>query len=260
MEQRASVAYVQEVFKRKWLDDPEVIEEWKHLKEVTAKEIIDQAAHLVYMEFANQGDAAAMNCLAIDFGLGEGCEKDMEKEKYWSLRAANAGNLSAILRMGRHYSLGDIVEVDDAEAIKWYTKGIEMGSVECQVELAEMYIYSNVRNVGKAIELFISAAAKGNVEAMYNLGKIYDNLNSGIEVYDEEKALYWYDAAARNGNKYAAEMKDILQKSIKKHGYIGVNRNGFLRDDWVDISSERLKEQMKVMERQSVDIGMGIEA
>lgn len=68
MEQRASVAYVQEVFRRKWLDDPEVIEEWKHLKEVTAKEIIDQAAHLVYMEFANQGDAAAMNCLAIDFG------------------------------------------------------------------------------------------------------------------------------------------------------------------------------------------------
>lgn len=256
MEKVTGLDYVQKVFRRKWLDDPDAIEEWKHLKETTTKETIDQAAHLVYAEFANQGDAVAMNCLAIDFGLGEGCEKDTEKEKYWSLKAANAGNVSAILRMGRHYSLGDVVEKNDDEAIKWYIKGVEMGSVECQVELAEMYIVSKVRNIGKAIELLVSAASKGDVEAMYRLGNLYDNLSSGLEVYDEDKAIYWYDAAARNGNKYAAEMRDILKKSIEKHGYIGVNKNGFLREDWMDISSERLEEQLKVMKRQCADIGM----
>lgn len=256
MDKRAGIDYVQKVFRKKWLDDSEAIKEWKHLKETTKKEVIDQAAHLVYMEYANQGDAAAMNCLAIDFGVGEGCEKDTEKEKYWSLKAANAGNVSAILRMGRHYSLGDVVEKNDDEAIKWYIKGVEMGSVECQVELAEMYIVSKVRNIEKAIELLVSAASKGDVEAMYRLGNLYDNLSSGLEVYDEDKAIYWYDAAARNGNKYAAEMRDILQKSIEKHGYIGVNKNGLLREDWMDISSERLEEQLKVMKRQCADISM----
>lgn len=256
MDKRAGIDYVQETFRKKWLNEPGAIEEWKYLKEMTTKEIIDQAVHFVYMEFANQGDAVAMNCLAIDFGLGEGCERDMEKEKYWSLRAANAGNVNAILRMGRHYSLGDVVEKDDNEAIKWYIKGAEMGSVECQVELAEMYIVSKVRNIGKAIELLESAASKGDVEAMYRLGNLYDNLSSGLEVYNEDKALYWYDAAARNGNKYAAEMRDILKKSIEKQGYIRANKNGFLREDWMDISSERLEEQLEVMKKQCADIGM----
>lgn len=248
--ERDFLTHAKDVFRRKWCGDKKAIDEWSCLRETMSEEMIDCVAHAIYIEFAEQGDAKAMDCLTIDFAKGEGCEKNVEMARYWGLKAANAGNLEAILRLGNFYSLGEIFEENESEAIKWYTKGAEMGSVECQVELAQMYISSETRNVEEAIKLLISAASKGNVYAMYLLGMVYDNMGSGIEIYDEEKALFWYDAAARNGNKYAAAMRNILQRSIEKYGYIGVKKVGFVRDDWFTIANERLEETIKIQNQQ----------
>lgn len=240
------LSYAKGVFRRKWYGDKRAVDEWKGLKETQSKELMDDVAHEVYFELAEQGNAEAMNCLTMDFVKGEGCKKSIEAARYWALKAAEAGSLAAILRLGRFYSLGEICEKNDYEAIKWYRRGVEMGSIECQVELAQMYLDSEIRNVGAAIELFASAAAKGNVEAMYCLGLVFDNLQSGIEIYDEEKALYWYDMAERNGNKYAGRLKYILQSSISEHGYIGVKKNGFFRKDFWNIINERLEKSLEI--------------
>ena len=45
-------------------------------------------------------------------------------------------------------------------------------------------------------------------------------------------------------------MKNILQSSIEKYGYIGVKKVGFVRDDWFTIANERLEETIKIQNQQ----------
>lgn len=249
----------QKVFHRKWQGDEEAVREWRLLKETMSEEMVDRVAHGVYLEFAEEGDTEAMYWLSDDYAKGEGCERNLERAKYWEVCAADSGNIKAILKLARLYSVEEEIEENyceknDSEAIKWYRKGVEIGSVECQVELAQMYLYSEITNYTEAVNLFTSAAEKGNVEAMYSLGLMYDNAKFGTEIYDEEKALYWYGLAERNGNKYAGKMREILQKSIEKDGFIGIKKNGFVRKDWLDVMIDRTRQGLEVRRQELEEI------
>lgn len=248
----------QEVFYKNWKGDEQAASEWKQLKETMSKELLDQIAHAVYLESAKQGDVEAMHWLADDYAKGEGCQRDLESARHWEICAANGGYIPAVIKLARLYSTDEqredkFCEKNDSEAIGWYIKGVQMGSVDCQVELAQMYLYSEINDYKEAVNLLISAAEKGNVEAMYYLGRVYDDAQFGTEIYDEEKAVYWYGQAEQKGNKYAGMLRDILISSIKKSGYIGIKKNGFVRDDWFEVMNERLQQSIEVLKQEFED-------
>jgi hypothetical protein len=97
-----------------------------------------------------------------------------------SLQKAEAGDASAMYRLGRMYAAGSGVEKDYVEAFNWYKR----------------------------------AAAKGNTDAMYALGEAYEH-GTGVRE-DIQQAVNWYDEATLRGNKAAKAALDRLGESFDR--------------------------------------------
>ena len=166
-----------------------------------------------------------------------GVEKD-EKEaiQYYKLVAEEDWAGDDMIR-GACFYLGWIMQVndteeDDTEAVSWYEKAIEKGSVMAMNNLGNMY--RNGKGVSqddeKAMELYKQAADDGEDYAMNNLGRIYENGDCGQEKNLEE-ALKWHKLAAENGYDGAQEsVERILQAMCDlaenyKDGKNGVEKN-----------------------------------
>ena len=165
----------------------------------------------------------AMYDLAEDYRTGsDGHEKNEEEAiRYYKLVAEdeNAGDdmvENACYWLG-HIMCFNEVEDDDAEAVSWYEKALEKGSVTAITCLGWMYERGKgvVQNDEKAIELYKQAADGGNNVAMNNLGIIYENGKVGQEVNLEE-ALKWYKLAAENGYDGAQESVARVEQALQE--------------------------------------------
>lgn len=93
---------------------------------------------------------------------------------------AQAGDASAMYRLGRMYATGSGVEKDYVEAFNWYTR----------------------------------SAKAGNTDAMYALGEAYEH-GEGVRE-DIQQAVNWYDQATLKGNKAAKAALDRLGEDFDR--------------------------------------------
>ena len=111
-------------------------------------------------------------------------------------RLAEAGNADAMHRVGRMYASGQGAPRDEAEAVRWYRKGMDAGSVAAEVALASALL--DGRGVGQdraeALRLLRGAAARKDNEAMYRLGHALIDGTAG-EKEPLEAARLFSDAA-----------------------------------------------------------------
>lgn len=103
-----------------------------------------------------------------------------------------------------------------SESVKYILKNAYVKTAEQRIEemrnfLGECYMSDNSISKEKAIDMFDTAAKKGNPKAQYNLGYCYEN---GIgTISDRLKARYWYEKASERGHlaaKKALERFDDL--------------------------------------------------
>ena len=84
-------------------------------------------------------------------------------------------------------------------AAKLFTKGSELGSMECKQKLA--YYYSNalgvVQDEHRSFQLNFEAANGGNIDAALNLGIQYAYGRGTDKNF--EQAFHWYSIAAKAG-------------------------------------------------------------
>jgi len=79
-----------------------------------------------------------------------------------------------------------------------------------QMEMAELSF--TLEEYQQALGIWAPLAQRGNAEAQYNLGVMFD---SGFAVpVDRVRAFYWWDKAKRNGSKKAAASLHQLEKSL----------------------------------------------
>ena len=104
--------------------------------------------------------------------------------------------------LGTMYANGIGVQKDSLQACKLYEMAAKSGHVIAMNNLAcKLIKNTRVEYRNQAIDWFIKAAEKGNVNSMINLGILYER---GQEVEkDYAKALKWYKEAADNGNEQA---------------------------------------------------------
>ena len=78
-------------------------------------------------------------------------------------------------QIGRCYETGDGVDKDEAEAVKWYRRAAEQGNVQAMIELGKCYTFGiGVRkNRATAFQWLRKAAEHGHEKAMILLGKRY---------------------------------------------------------------------------------------
>lgn len=77
---------------------------------------------------------------------------------------ASEGDSVAELNIGRMYSDGRGVPVNDREAIRWFTKSAQRGNVDAEVSLGAVYLFAKGtdRNSKHACKLFRHASLKGD--------------------------------------------------------------------------------------------------
>lgn len=192
-----------------------------------------ERAKELYLELANEGNAAAMNNYACqlsdvkekfewfkkaadhgdDFGMwnvgkfyrdGRGTDKNIEQAIKYLTKAANKGNSGAMMDLADIYRLGNGIDADGGLAIHWYEKAAEAGKTGALLTIADIYLEGEIveQNAAEAIACLEKADEKGNTEAEYKLGTIYED-GDGVPK-NRHKAIFWYRKAA-NKKHYAAQ-------------------------------------------------------
>jgi TPR repeat protein len=135
---------------------------------------------------------------------------------------ANAGDAAAQVRLGdNNRAAGDAVlrqPLLSAEyykqAVTWYRKAAEQGSVAGQMHLAALYRDGGkgfARDMEQAAAWYRKAAEQGDVTAQATLGVLY-SIGQGVP-HDDVEAYFWLDLAASvkgsNQDKYATNRQLI---------------------------------------------------
>jgi TPR repeat protein len=124
------------------------------------------------------------------------------------MRAAETGHIGGQMALGNSYFQGPPFSEDYREAMKWYRKVAEQGSVWGQSKLAWMYCTvvpyynSGVTDYAEGVKWYKKAADQGSVEAMNALAQMHEKGNGVVQDYAE--AMRWYKMAQQHGDKSAA--------------------------------------------------------
>ncbi|MBT6443249.1 MAG: sel1 repeat family protein [Alphaproteobacteria bacterium] len=103
---------------------------------------------------------------------------------------------------------------DYATAFEEWQKAAQKGDLTAMVALADLYRRGAGRrpDVAQAFDWYQRAAKAGNGIAQMNLGEMYLN-GWGIKA-DRLRAWIWFDRAAAQGLSWAQKQRSILEKSI----------------------------------------------
>ena len=144
--------------------------------------------------------------LAECYYNGEGVDCDYQKalalyqQTLYSNAANSYGANPAYQRIGYMYYEGLGVKYDEAEALKWYERGISDGDPACMIQTA--YSYRNGigtdADMGKAMALYEAAAEKGQTGYFLEIGDLY--LNGDSVPRDVGQAIAYYEKAIERGN------------------------------------------------------------
>jgi TPR repeat protein len=157
-----------------------------------------------YRLSAEQGDEIAQEALGACYHFGNGVELDYEGAVKWYRAAAEQGWGLAQWSLGNCYYDGDGVEQDFEEAVKWYRLSAEQGCSLGQEALGKCYYFGGdgvELDYEEAVKWLRPAAEDDLSRAQGILGTLYE-FGDGVEQSDE-KAIYWYERAAKNGDELA---------------------------------------------------------
>lgn len=150
------------------------------------------------------------------------------------LKEAEGGDAIAQFNLGRMYALGEGVEKNEAEGVKWYEKAAEQGLVEAQYALGLSYLYGSgvPSNPAQSIKWFTKSAELGYATAQYSLGLIYYQ-GKGVHP-DKVAAAKWHAMAAKQGYAPAQFSLGNLYESGE-----GVKQDIFIAAEWFKKAAEQ---------------------
>ena len=140
-------------------------------------------------------NAAAYYYLGMARLNGVGCKQSETLGKLYIDTAAMLGYVRAMTILGVCYLEGYGCAPDTAEAIRWYQKAIDAGSLDACNRLG--YIYEAQEDYEKAVACYQKSMEGGNLEGYCCLGLCYEKGHGVILSY--KKAYELYSVAAENG-------------------------------------------------------------
>ena len=107
-------------------------------------------------------------------------------------KAAEEGNAEAQCELGVCFANGEGIGKNSDQALYWYKKSAGQGNIDAMFNMGGIFDERN--EVQQAFHWYQQAADKGSADAQYSLGLCYE-LGRGVFV-DPEKAFFWYEKAA----------------------------------------------------------------
>ncbi len=153
-----------------------------------------------YINAAIKGNVGAQATLGYFYEIGEHVEVDLRESIRWYEKAASNGHLQATLRLAEI----EIAAGNGKAGVSWYEKAAIQGDMDAQAMLG--YFYQTGEHVtadlAVAIKWYLAAADQDHIAAQNNLGRLYQ-IGEGV-AKDLDQAIYWYERAAKNGSDAAA--------------------------------------------------------
>jgi hypothetical protein len=159
---------------------------------------------------ATQGFAQAQN----ELGNRLYDKKDFKESLIWYRKAAEQNNANAQYNVGYQYQQGEGVEANSNEAMQWYLKAANQGSLAGQEGLADLYV--SQKNYAEAVKWTMKLAEAGDINRIRMLGLHYEK---GIGV-DQNliKAYQFYVVASDMGHdKQSSDLKAKLAERLSEH-------------------------------------------
>jgi TPR repeat protein len=144
---------------------------------------------------ANAGHVRAMTRLGTLLDREERSDEDKQESLDWYHRAAELGDASGMISMGFAYREGRGVSVDQKRAVEWFIRAHEAGARN-GAELAGRLLSYRAENHLEAVKWLRIAVDHGIDSAFYNLALIYEDRQS--PAHDPEEAFRcWQEVAER---------------------------------------------------------------
>lgn len=169
-----------------------------------------------------------------DYEIGDGVEKDLDQAMIWYKKAAEEGSVRGQNRLAWFYHTGTAVKKDCKKAVEWYTKAAEQGDESAQFYLALHYNEGEgvEQNYEEAVKWYKRAAEQGDASSQCNLGVCYE-CGHGVALNYEE-AVYWY--------RKSAEQEDACAETNLGYMYmkgLGVDKSQKQGAEWITKAAER---------------------
>lgn len=147
----------------------------------------------MYLKAAAYNNAAGQRKLAVLYAGGGLIAYDGKKALLWFEKAAENGDMIAQRAVG-YYS---VLDKNNVNAVKWYALAAKQGDVEAQYQLARLYMEdARLKDDDLAFKWLWSAANQGYVKAQYGLGEYYAAGGN----YDESSK--WFVKVASSNDPY----------------------------------------------------------
>ena len=161
-----------------------------------------------------KGDPSAAYEVAVRFAEGKGVAVNYDEAAKWFDRAAQAGVVPAIFRLGTFYEKGLSVTKDVDIARRYYIQAAERGNAKAMHNLAVLYADGGGKGADykSAAQWFRKAADRGIADSQYNLGILYAR---GIGVDQNlAESFKWFSLAAAQGDVDAGRKRDDIAKRL----------------------------------------------
>ena len=158
-----------------------------------------------YRKAADAGLVQAMNRVGLIYDNGSlGVSEDEAEATYWYRKAAEAGYDWGMYNLAIQYEQGEGVEKSPETAFEWYLKAAQAGNSDAMYAVGRCYLQGTGTRADDtlAFEWYRKAANAGNADAMNAVGFMYDNGTGGV-AEDEAAATEWYRKAAEAGSTTA---------------------------------------------------------
>lgn len=174
---------------------------------------VDKSKAYEYWIIGTQNnDPYSMNMVGNAYIKGEVLQQNVDLGIEFLEKAVAAGNEVAALDLAKYYLFGFYLDQDIDKSVQYYIKAADMGNPEAQNEIATYYLQGSngfIKDENKAFELLELSAEKGYASAQHNISLCYYNgWGTAINI---DRAIFWCEQAASNGNQDAIKNLDILK-------------------------------------------------
>jgi uncharacterized protein len=173
---------------------------------------------------AKKGDTRSMAMLGVLYQKGLGVEADLNKAVDWYAQAAEKNNLGAQYSLAEIYLDGALGEPDLERGRFWLLKAAGQGKPEAEHRLGLLAAAETPPDWSEAADWFRKAADQGYVDSQYNLGVLYAE-GRGVDA-SKIKAGEWFAKAAVKGHPDAALDYGIMVfrgDGVKKDEKVGAD-------------------------------------
>ena len=146
-------------------------------------------AYQLFQGLADSGDTKAQYDLSLMYIQGIGTKQNIEQGLVWLNRAAEKGNIEAMLELGVLYQKIDTLESAPQLALYWFEKAAYAGSAVGQYNLAHSYMDGGpiAVDLPKAYIWMSLSDATGNPVAGAEVAKIKASLSPQELIVAQEK-------------------------------------------------------------------------